>query len=374
MAKSMAFLHGTGATSLVVPRRQEHQALRNTRKAHGSRGWRISKKICMAVRLGQSSTYVSELGCGTIAWGDPSRGYGDQFQQKDVNSAVAYLSANGVNFFDCAEVYGYQSIGKGEGAEQLLGDALSQKAVPVGPVVSSKLFPLPWAPIVGVGGGIRLGRRSVIEALRRTLTRLGTASIDLYYIHFPAPFPGLYDGIADCVDAGLVKHIGVSNHSRQQLRRAFDGLSARGVQLVANQFRFNVLDRSAEMSGLLEETLALGMTPVAYEPLAQGLLTGKYTDNEVSPGRKFTLSQLKLYRQLTNLMRFLGAVGGSGKPHSITEVALAYVMSKGMVAIPGIKTEGQAREAVRALDWTLSRELIETLDEKSDFIARQRMR
>lgn len=328
----------------------------------------------MAVRLGQSNTFVSELGCGTIAWGDRSRGYGEQFTRTDINAAVKYLAANGVNFFDCAEVYGSRSIKRGDGAEQLLGDSLSQKDVPVGPIVSSKFFPLPWTALVGVGGGIRLGRQAVIEALRMTLTRLGRASLDLYYIHFPAPFPGLYDGIADCVNAGLVKHVGVSNHNRQQLVTASDALAARGIQLAANQFKFNVLDRSAETSGLLEETLTLGITPVAYEPLAQGLLTGKYTENDASPGRKYTLQQLKLYKQLTNLMRFVGAIDGGANPHSITEVALSYIMSKQMVAIPGIKTEGQAREAIRALDWMLSKEVLETLDEKSDYIAKQRAR
>jgi aryl-alcohol dehydrogenase-like predicted oxidoreductase len=322
----------------------------------------------MVVRLGESETYVSEIGCGTIAWGDKAKGYDTTFAKRDLFAAVKYLANNGVNFFDCAEVYGRSA------AENILGDALAQPEMPSGAVLSTKFFPLPWTAIVGVGGGVRLGRQAVREALRYSLTRLGAASVDLYYIHFPFPLPGLVDGMADCVDAGLVRHVGVSNYNRQQLKDVHAAFAARNVRLASNQFRFNILDRSAEISGLLEETLSLGVTPVAYEPLAQGLLTGKYTENETSPGSKYTLQQLKLVKQLTNLMKFVGAVGGRGEPRSITEVALAYCISKGVVAIPGIKNEGQAREAVRALNWAMSRDIVETLDEKSDYIVRQQGR
>jgi aryl-alcohol dehydrogenase-like predicted oxidoreductase len=329
---------------------------------------RLVGPTCMSVRLGESDSYVSEIGCGTIAWGDKARGYDGTFNRRDVLAAAKYLAANGVNHFDCAEVYGRGN------AEQLLSDALAQPGVPAGTVVSTKFFPLPWTAIVGVGGGVRLCRQSVRDALRNSLTRLGAARVGLYYIHFPFPLPGLVDGIADCVDAGLVQEVGVSNYNRRQLREVYSAFTSRGIKLACNQFRFNLLDRSAEKSGLIEETLALGLTPIGYEPLAQGLLTGKYTDNVNSPAGKYTLQQLKLFRQLTNLMRFVGTVGASGEPRTITEVALAYCVSKNLVAIPGIKNEGQAREAVRALNWAMSRDIVETLDEKSDYIVRQKSR
>lgn len=266
-------------------------------------------------------------------------------------------------------MYGSGSIAAGEGAEQLLGEALVSSAGEA--VTSTKFFPVPWTALVGVGGGVRLGRQAVIDALRQSLTRLGLASVGVLYLHFPSPLPGLYDGLADCVDAGLVKGVGVSNHNVAQLKSARKALSGRGVSLVANQFRYHLLDRSAEKNGLLEETLSLGITPVGYEPLAGGLLTGKYTNAEVSPGRRYTTAQLKLYKQLTNLMRFLGATGG-GQPRSNAEVALAFCVAKGIVPIPGVKTEGQARDIVRALDWNLDQDVVDVLGEKSDYILAQR--
>jgi aryl-alcohol dehydrogenase-like predicted oxidoreductase len=324
----------------------------------------------MSTRLGQSDTHISSIGAGTIAWGDPRRGFGTGFNRTDTAAATAYLLEHGCNFLDTAEVYGSRGIQSGEGAEQLLGDALAA-APGGGAVVGTKYFPLPWTAVVGVGGGARLGRRAVIEALRRSLTRLGLGSVDLLYLHFPLPVPGLMDAMADCVDAGLVAHIGVSNHSVKQLRAAHAALRARGIDLAANQFRFHLLDRGAEASGLLEETLRLGATPVAYEPYARRLLTGKLTDGEVSPGREYTTAQLKLVKGLCSLMKFVAATSGA-TPRSVPQVALAYCVAKGLVPVPGVKTEGQARDVVGAMGWGLDRETVGLLEEKSDYVLRMR--
>lgn len=287
------------------------------------------------IPLGQTSIQISPIGAGTISWGDTSRGYSKTFSEADIVTATAALCAAGVSFFDTAEVYGSRSISSGFGSEQLLSSALAA-AAPVAtasPVIATKYFPVPWTALVGVGGGVRLGRSAVRDALRRSLTRLGAASVPLYYLHFPMPLvPGLVDAIADLVDDGLVDAVGVSNHNLAQLREAGDALRKRGVPLAANQFRYHLLDRSAEKSGMLEETLAMGATPVGYEPYCRGLLTGKITDGLVSPGRKYTTQQLKLYKQMCDLMRFVGATSGGGLDRAAPETALAYCVAKGVVS------------------------------------------
>lgn len=107
----------------------------------------------MGVRLGDTDIYVSEVGVGTIAWGDSGRGYGSSFDKRDVNAAVQYLVENGVNLFDCAEVYGYKSMRAGECAEQLLGDAVARLGKGgMDLVLSSKFFPVPWTNAL-IGGG-----------------------------------------------------------------------------------------------------------------------------------------------------------------------------------------------------------------------------
>lgn len=288
------------------------------------------------IPLGQTVTQISTIGAGTISWGDTSRGYNRTFSEADTVVATAALCAAGVTFFDTAEVYGSRSIASGAGAEQLLSSALAAAASVSSspPIVATKYFPVPWTAVVGVGGGVRLGRGAVRDALRRSLTRLGAASVPLYYLHFPMPLvPGLVDAIADLVDDGLVNAVGVSNHNVAQLKDAGAALRARGVPLAANQFRYHLLDRSAEASGLLEETLAMGATPVGYEPYCRGLLTGRLTDGRVSPGRKYTAQQLKLYKQMCDLMRFVGATSGGGSDRAAAEVALAFCVAKGVVSL-----------------------------------------
>lgn len=324
------------------------------------------------VPLGQTGRIVSAVGAGTLAWGDRGRGYGEGFRAEDTAAAARVCLEGGVDFFDTAEVYGSRSIGAGEGAEQLLGDALAGMGggAPRA-VVATKYFPLPWTAVVGVGGGARLGRAAVKDALRRSLTRLGAGSVDLLYLHFTFPLvPGLLDAMADCVDAGLVGAIGVSNYSVAQLRSAAAALAARGVPLAANQFRFHLLDRSAEASGLVEETRALGATAVGYEPYARGVLAGALTAGLADPGRRYTNAQLALYKPLCDLMRFAGATAGGARPRSVPEVALAYAVAKGVVPIAGVKTAAHARDAVGALSLDLDTSVAEMLEEKADYVLR----
>lgn len=115
------------------------------------------------------------------AQGDPNRGYGSDFQRRDVDSAVKYCIDNGVNLFDVAEVYGYQGMASGESAEHILGDALISSPGSSVALVADKFFPVPWTNLL-VGGRFRLGRGAVIEAVRASLTRLGVGAIDLYQV------------------------------------------------------------------------------------------------------------------------------------------------------------------------------------------------
>jgi len=202
-----------------------------------------------------------------------------------------------------------------------------------------------------------------------SLTRLGKGYVDLYQLHFPFPYVGgndaLVEGLAECVDRGLCKAVGVSNYDAVQLREAHTALSRLGVPLATNQIKYNILDRSAEKSGLIDVCKELGVTPLAYEPLAQGLLTGKYHEHQHEAGplptNQYTYEELVLYRPIVNLMRLIGAFS-LGKTTS--QVALNYLMTKGAIPIPGVKNVAQAREVMGATGWRLSESDIEILDER----------
>ena len=116
--------------------------------------------------------------------------------------------------------------------------------------------------------------------LAASLTRLGCDSIDLYQHHFPASrlsIPKLMDQLADFVKAGKVKAVGVSNYYAEQMREAHAALEKRGIPLASNQVEYSLLSRQPEVNGILDACRELGITLIAYSPMAGGLLTGKYS-------------------------------------------------------------------------------------------------
>jgi aryl-alcohol dehydrogenase-like predicted oxidoreductase len=113
-----------------------------------------------------------------------------------------------------------------------------------------------------------------------TLARLGRDSIDLYQHHYPnakLSIPKLMDFVADAVEAGKVKAVGVSNYSAEQMREAHAALAKRRIPLASNQIEYSLLHRQPEVNGILDACLELGITLIAYSPLAGGRLTGKYS-------------------------------------------------------------------------------------------------
>src|SRR5437870_4595989 len=109
--------------------------------------------------------------------------------------------------------------------------------------------------------------------------RLGRSAVDLFQHHFPSPrisIPQLMELMADAVEAGKVKAVGVSNYSAEQMRTAHAALAKRGIPLASNQVEYSLLHRQPEVNGVLDACLELGVTLIAYQPLASGALTGKY--------------------------------------------------------------------------------------------------
>ncbi|MCO5568347.1 hypothetical protein L7F22_022046 [Adiantum nelumboides] len=122
------------------------------------------------------------------------------------------------------QVYGYQGIKSGTSAEQLIGKFAKQQSENASdtetlPIIGTKFFTIPWANFL-VGGGFRLGRKSLLDALQRSLQRLGRTRADLYQIHFPFPTfsnAALMESLKESVELGLTSAVGVSNFSRQQV-------------------------------------------------------------------------------------------------------------------------------------------------------------
>lgn len=302
------------------------------------------------VPLGTTGIQISPLGIGTWAWGDAFFWqYGTDHSDADIETAFQASLAHGVNFFDTAEVYG---LGR---SERLLGRYARQAGWPV--AVASKFFPFPW----------RLSKTQLRRALRNSLQRLGMDSIALYQLHWPFPPRSIdtwMDGLADAVDAGLVQAVGVSNYNVGQTQRAHAALARRGIPLASNQVEYSLWQRKPETSGLLHVCRQLGVTVIAYSPLAQGLLTGKYTPQNPPPGvrgPRYGRSLAKI-QPLTALLREIGAAHGGKTP---AQVALNWTICKGTVPIPGAKNGRQAAANAGALAFHLTPDEVEALSRAS---------
>ena len=303
------------------------------------------------VALGATGIQISRLGIGAWAWGDTAfwqygkGGYTDA----DIEAAFQASLAHGIDFFDTAEVYG-----RGR-SEQLLGQNTTQAGWPA--AIATKFFPFPW----------RLHKKQLLKALRGSLARLGMESIDLYQMHWPFPPVSIdtwMDALADAVEAGLVRAVGVSNYNVEQTQRAHTALARRGIPLASNQVEYNLWQRKPETSGLLEVCRQLDVTLIAYSPLAQGLLTGKYTPDNPPPGvrgRRYGRALAKI-QPLVGLLRETGAAHGGKTP---AQVALNWTICKGTVPIPGAKNARQAMDNAGALGWRLSPDQVQALDRAS---------
>jgi aryl-alcohol dehydrogenase-like predicted oxidoreductase len=303
------------------------------------------------IELGQSGISISPLGTGTWSWGDWLMwGFGRGYQEADIAAAFNSSLQAGINFFDTAESYG-----RGQ-SETFLGRFIKTASQPV--VVATKFMPYPW----------RLRKDQLLRALKASLKRLGMPSVDLYQVHWPfppVPVETWADGLADAIEMGLARAAGVSNYNEEQMRRAYSALARRGVRLASNQVEFHLLKRKVELNGLLHACHDLGVTLIAYSPLAQGSLTGKYTPTNPPPGmrrRRYSRATLERIQPLIRQMQTIGEAHGGKTP---TQVAINWCICKGSVPIPGAKTSRQAEENAGGFGWRLEAEEVAALDRAS---------
>lgn len=303
--------------------------------------------------LGLNGPSVTALGIGTWAWGDKLFwNYGQEFGYPEVEAAFKAAVAEGITFFDTAEVYGW-----GE-SETLLGKFIKQEDLPRIDI-ATKYGPVPW----------RLGRQAVYEAISKSLQRLQLAQVTLYQVHWPFTFlmdsETLLNALADEVEKGRINAIGVSNYSAEQMHQAHTILGKRGIPLAVNQVQYSLLYRTIEEQGVLTAAQELGITILAYSPLAQGLLTGKYTQANRPAGPRrlksgFKPEGMQKIAPILDLLRQLG----EKYQKTPAQVALNWLIAQdNVIPIPGAKTAPQARENAGALGWSLSQEDWQLLEE-----------
>jgi aryl-alcohol dehydrogenase-like predicted oxidoreductase len=309
------------------------------------------------ISLGSTDVCVSPLGLGTWQWGDRLIwGYGATHTDRDLHDALQASLETGVNLLDTAEVYG-----RGR-SERLLGAYLQEWREQSGtahPVVATKFMPFPY----------RLRKGALRSALLASLDRLKMDRIDLYQVHWPlppVPIEVWADALAEVVEGGLARSVGVSNYNVARMSRAHAVLSRRGIPLASNQVEYHLLDRRVERNGVVELCRALRISVIAYCPLAKGLLTGKYGPEAPPPGLRGRLTSRARLGAIQPLVTLMRTIGQDHDGKSPAQVALNWIIAKGAIPIPGAKNGRQARENGSAMGWRLTDSEVAALDLASD--------
>jgi aryl-alcohol dehydrogenase-like predicted oxidoreductase len=301
------------------------------------------------------------MGTGTWAWGDRlmwrfGQGYNDQ----DLYAVFRASLDAGIQLFDTAEVYG-----RGR-SETYLGHFLSSYVNEVGdkrqPIhIATKFAPYPW----------RLSRKSLLKALDNSLKRLNIDQAALYQMHMSLPPIAIetwMEAMIEAVHSGKTAAVGVSNYDRSQMQRAYEVLSQEGAPLASNQMEFNLLNRKIEKDGMLKQCSDLGVTLIAYSPLALGILSGKYTAEDPPPGPRGRRFSRRFIAQIQPLIRLLKKVGAAHAGKTAAQVAINWTICKGTLPIPGAKNINQLEQNAGALGWSLTDDEIALLDETSDLV------
>ncbi len=293
-----------------------------------------------------------EMGMGTWAWGDRYYwGYGQHYHRDDIHAAFRYAVEKGIIFFDTAEAYG---MGQ---SETMLGEFAREAGKTIR--IASKFFPFPW----------RLNKRALLRALRGSLKRLGIDKLSLYQMHHPYPPVNIriwMNAMGEALEAGLVEAIGVSNYDRSQMQEAYDALTAEGLQLASNQVEFHLLSRRAEKDGLIQHCQELGITVIAYSPLASGVLPGKYSAEHLPSGFRNGRYNRHVLTEIKPLLDVLKKIGADHAGKSAGQVAINWTICKGTLPIPGGKNLQQVGQNFDSTGWRLTDEEVERLDAISD--------
>lgn len=297
------------------------------------------------------------LGCGTWAWGNRLLWDYRPEMDRELQAVFNFCVGQGITFFDTGDSYG---TGKLQGkSESLLGQfaqqyqGLNQADI----CLATKLAPYPW----------RLTPQSMVKAGQASSQRLGR-HLDLVQLHWStanyAPWQenNLLIGLAQLVEQGTARAVGLSNFGPQRLQNAYQLLGDRGIKIASLQVQYSLLSTypvsELDLKSLCDQ---LGIKLIAYSPLTLGLLTGKYTVKGPFPKGVRGLLFRQLLPKIQPVLTTVQAIAES-RQKTMAQVALNWCIAKGTMPIPGAKNLQQAEENLGAIALTLDAGEIAELD------------
>ncbi|WP_090798948.1 aldo/keto reductase [Paenibacillus sp. GP183] len=275
-------------------------------------------------------------------------GFWPDLSESAILEIVRISLEGGINWFDTAEVYG------GGQSEQMLAAALDK----LGPAAADVYIATKWWPAMRTAANIA---RTIDERLRC----LGGRSIALYQVHQPFSLSSVRSemtAMAELVQKGHIANVGVSNYSARQMRDADRALRDYGLRLASNQVKYSMLDRRIERNGILETAQELGIAIIAYSPLEQGILSGKFHKQpelvrSIKGPRKwmsgFRAEGLHRTQPLIEALDRL-AERYAASPTQIALNWLIHAHGDNVFAIPGASKPHHAEENVKAMCFRLS--------------------
>jgi aryl-alcohol dehydrogenase-like predicted oxidoreductase len=280
--------------------------------------------------------------------------------EEDANRIVKSAFDNGINWFDTAEAYGFGT------SERNLSRGLQAAGVKDEDVVIATK----WMPVMRWAGSIK-------KTIDKRIQNLHPYTINLHQIHMPLSFSSLdsqLNNMADLLEEGKIRSVGVSNFSASKMRKAHEILEKRGIPLASNQVNYNLLKRKIEKNGVLDAAKELGMSIICWGPLHSGLLTGKFHANPSILNSKGRMRKRSFSKKLKKSQSLNNELTRIAEAHNATvsQVALSWLVNyqgEFVVAIPGATKASQSKLNGQTMSLNLStEELTSIADFSEEFI------
>ena len=310
-------------------------------------------------KLGKTDIEITPIGLGIWQFSE-AKGFHKFFWKgigkEETNNIVDITIKNGVNWFDTAELYG---SGR---SEMGLSRALTELNIKEEDI----LIATKWNPLFRTA-------KSIEKTFHTRVDNLSPYPITLHQVHNPASFSSAekeMNAMANLLDAGKIRAVGVRNFSSSAMTKSNNALEGRGYSLASNQVKYSLLDRRIEGNGILDTAKELSSTIIAYSPLEQGLLTGKFHGNpELFDNIPFIRKRVlkRKYEKSCDLIDLLKSIADNHEA-APSQVALNWLINyhgNTVVAIPGASKSMHAQLNAGTLDFDLSKEEMDAIDEKS---------
>jgi len=297
---------------------------------------------------------VPPISWGGWSWGDSATFHWSNDQLPGLQQAFKLAVTNGFTFIDTAQAYG---SGR---SEEILGDLIKNHS---GGVPREQLqIQTKWLPLETSIKNIIHPIDAPLRFLKESLARMQLSQIDCYLVHGHIHIGSISQvakGLAECVNSGLTKAVGVANYGVKDMLQMRDALAEHGIPLATNQCEYSILRRHPEMEGMLEACKQNDIIFQSYSSLAQGRLSGKYGVNNPAPKEyRFSSYPAEQIEPTLDVLRRIA--GNHGVP--VSAVTLNWNMMKGAIPVVGIRKVAQAEENMKAVGWRLSNEEIKQLD------------